>query len=555
MVINLITKRTYLTMPLKYTLAKRFGSKGPKLSKSPMPPKPPAPSSLGKTCKKTETSSIPKPTTTSPKPNPSELKGTPKYTSANTYVGGASPHFRSMTKQISPEKNSLLDNPHIALSLSNNQASITNPTATVNIPSMPSSPLYKKAPQPYSGTNTQTSITKPANTTTIISSEPLTSSTGALVLYKSPKTAPIQNNLPTIFIDPHGNASFDNPSSSYSMPPEPIVNVESVDTFLDELLKIQKSIEQHPMEIPKDTKIPNLSQEKDQSIIVQEASRLSKELSNNQIMRELAGRGFIKVAGDNSTRVKSITEETIVIGKAMNNIKIMPFGKGYIDEVEKNTSQPLQSTINTEEPLVYHLAALSIDNEAFLLNGPQKHIVVVYDKDKEIYYGIGYLTSNSFSEDFAKRQFKSYQEAKEYNKELSTMLEGKPQKFAQCRNALLIQKDQLKILKWGTNYIQDLPVDTQTSLSELQKELLKKPMIPYDAKGYSKEILIKACISFDYHIIKKIPHPKTYVQILSEKKNEENKEQFKKEHALKKKTVHDKLYAQYKKEPTTPFNE
>jgi hypothetical protein len=71
---------------------------------------------------------------------------------------------------------------------------------------------------------------------------------------------------------------------------------------------------------------------------------------------------------------------------------------------------------------------------------------------------------------------------------------------------------------------------------------------PYDATGYSKESLIKACISFDYHLIKKIPHPKTYIEILNEQTNKENNKQFKKDNASEK-AIHKELYAHFKLKP------
>ena len=152
----------------------------------------------------------------------------------------------------------------------------------------------------------------------------------------------------------------------------------------DEILKIQKAIPHPPLQIPQYTQIPDFSQEKDKAVIKQETVRLSRELSDNQLIKELVGRGFIKVADTNMTKFKTISGETIVVGKAKNNIKITPFGKAYVDKVAEKASQPLQAVINVEEHLQYHLAALSIDDKNFLLDGPQKHVVVVYDKGQNI---------------------------------------------------------------------------------------------------------------------------------------------------------------------------
>jgi hypothetical protein len=70
----------------------------------------------------------------------------------------------------------------------------------------------------------------------------------------------------------------------------------------------------------------------------------------------------------------------------------------------------------------------------------------------------------------------------------------------------------------------------------------------YDANGYSRGTLIQACMSFDNHLTKKITHPKTYDQILDQKKKNENKEQFVKE-------LNKSLYFSSKSKVTTPFNE
>jgi len=140
--------------------------------------------------------------------------------------------------------------------------------------------------------------------------------------------------------------------------------------------------------------IPNLFLEKDKSVIKQEVLRLSRELSYQQLLKELALRGFIKVADKNATTFKTISDDTIVIGESKNNVKITPSAKAYTNEIKE------KPTINAEEHVQYYIAGL-LPSGSILSDGANKHPVVVYDKGKGIFYLIGYFTSNKASDALA----------------------------------------------------------------------------------------------------------------------------------------------------------
>jgi hypothetical protein len=321
-----------------------------------------------------------------------------------------------------------------------------------------------------------------------------------------------------------------------------------------ELLGIQKATAHPPLKIPQNTLIPDFSDEKDLVVIKKETFQLSEKLSDKELMVELVGRGIIKVADDNTTKFKTISGETIIVGESKNNIKITPFGRAYVDlSKEKDTSIQLQSTeTHIGESLEYKFAVLAIDDNAFLLEGVQKHIIIGYDRGNDIYYIMGYLTSQNTATPFAKQQFKIYQDAKEAQEESSLMTQGKPQFFTPCRNFLKLKKDQMVFLKWDQDYLRDMGKGLPF-LNKLQKQLCAKSTIPYNAAGYSKETLIQACINFDNNIRKKKPHPKTDSEMVNEQKNKEIKEQLNKEKSIKK-ALHKDLYAHLKVK-TTPFDE
>lgn len=247
---------------------------------------------------------------------------------------------------------------------------------------------------------------------------------------------------------------------------------------------------------------------------------------------ELAGRRIVLLTKkDNTTSLITESGETIQVGGSHNDMKISPLAIAIKRQLlQKDLNNPSVRIFNNlSDP---QLAVLWKDPNAFLLESHQKHIVIViYDKDYDCYYVLGYLTSQSTSKHLSEYQFKLYQQAREMNKELTEMPKGKPQLFARSQNFYEVPTNQITFLKWGSEYLKE--INMLEYFKTVQEALIKNPVIPYNPEGLPLSHLMKMIFECDNHLRNKIPFPKTESQLLNEDKIKKENEQLKEKNVKK----------------------
>jgi len=495
-------KSTHLCLPLSMTIAKRFGGnkKGSGLG-----------GKMGNVGKGTplKPSSLAKPLPPQPKPM------SPKHYNHNN-VGGMKPF---------PPYNPLKDSYSAKAYLpSISSSTIPNSSPLSNNNSSSSVGLQQQA-----FTNTSTTVSdnmstsNPVNTTlisTTTSDQSLTPTTGAIVVYKpklkDPVTLLYSNS--TIFIDSYGIAFLDHSKTSLPpippLPPLPSTPKKQVNTKGDEpitanVLKIARDNLKPPKQlkpsIPQNKKIPNVSDETPQAIS-EKIAELAKKLSPEEVKNEMLSRGLL--TKDNAMLIEVMTEtgEIIVIGQGTEH-KLSAFGYGHY----KQANVPSYMENIVKDKCNIYVAALKNDKVKFQSVAENKHMPILFRKNDQNWYSLGYLTSQPQFKKLGNMQFKAFQDIN--YRELIPKNPDKPQYLALYDNAKKVPEDQIILLKGGADYLAFIK---QTEIiNKICEKLMEKAYVNYNPEGLTVEQCIATCIHFDTVVKKNLSHPQTNADILN----------------------------------------
>jgi hypothetical protein len=475
-----------LTVPLTIFIPLRFSSKGGpgpikdggKILSKGSTPKPLPPSSL-----KTPGSNEDKPKNY---PKPSIPKSSYNH---NTYP------------TLPKEPKSILDNPTVTWAMEKQKQEHDKFIQTQQTNAI----LLNHIKKP-SSSDTNTHSSSHPNTTTS-HSEPLTSSTGALVLYKAPlEPAPIENKPVTPFINPKENTFFDKPIPS--LPLKPIVKAQPTVPITEDALQKAKS-NLKPL-IPENTLIPDVSHETPDTVS-KIVSGLAITLSQPEVTKEMLDRKLM--TKDNAMPIEVMTEtgEIIVIGKG-TEYKLTAFGYGHF--MKANIPLYIENTFNFKKKFDLYVAVINQKENIFQSAAEDKHMLAVFRESDQTWFSPGYLTSQPTPTKLGGMQFKVYQDINYRN--LVPNNPNKPQYLALYKNAKKITNDQIILLKGGADYIESLK---QTeAITELCKNLMEKDYVNYNSEGITLGQCIATCIHYDTIVKKNLSHPPTHADILNSAK-------------------------------------
>jgi len=140
-----------------------------------------------------------------------------------------------------------------------------------------------------------------------------------------------------------------------------------------------------------------------------------------------------------------------------------------------------------------------------------KHMPILFRKNDQNWYSLGYLTSQPQFKKLGNMQFKAFQDIN--YRELIPKNPDKPQYLALYDNAKKVPEDQIILLKGGADYLAFIK---QTEIiNKICEKLMEKAYVNYNPEGLTVEQCIATCIHFDTVVKKNLSHPQTNADILN----------------------------------------
>jgi hypothetical protein len=249
----------------------------------------------------------------------------------------------------------------------------------------------------------------------------------------------------------------------------------------------------------------------------------SDDLTEDQLKVEMTSRELIKIdPGNTSVSVKLQDDSVYVLGIPKNGIKLTSLGQAYSFEIEKKFKSITPEVVATTSGVNFKIIVPpKVSNDIFIEDGKQKHLLVAYDTTTGKHYAIGYLTSKTSANFLADKQYKYFENNKENT---GKIMKEKPQFLLRFTSAYEIPSDEVKVVKYSSDYLSELTEKAQESLEDVLKEITGKKVLTFDNAGLTKDDCLKICKLHDINIANKQKHPLTPDQI---KLNELNKQKQK----------------------------
>lgn len=249
------------------------------------------------------------------------------------------------------------------------------------------------------------------------------------------------------------------------------------------------------------------------------------DFTKEEILNELQNRGLIKDDdGATAVNIKTDFGDNVLVGKSINDVKLSPLGQAYVESTLKSTKILYSDNVPPSDNIQFMIVTPPQSAENTIIStGIQKHLLIVYDKDQDKFYSIGYLTSKiSTDEPLCPKQFKTFQNEKDgiINNKV-----GKQQYFAPFENKKEIDKKDVHIAKNSQEYFESI---NQKHLNKVYNQIVEQPYEKFNNHGLILEDCIKICQEHDRIVQdKKLKHPLTEDQIKknlinSQKQKEEN---------------------------------
>lgn len=254
------------------------------------------------------------------------------------------------------------------------------------------------------------------------------------------------------------------------------------------------------------------------------------DISDSDLRKEMINRLLIKndQKNDSALSIKTSNDENILIGASKSGYKLSIIGAAYHNKITSPIyyEKPIDNTEHEFELII----ALPPEptQEMFIESAKQKHLLIVYDKDNENYYVLGYLTGKKDAEPLNQQLFKNYQIGKENNNNIK--LYAKTQQIVYFKYPEKLEKTDIKRAKWDTEYINSLSPTSLNDLLDNSEEIMKQKFYTiFDKIGITKEEALRICKEHDEIVKKDGKHPLTENQIKQnkqhkEKQNKQNKE-------------------------------
>ena len=251
---------------------------------------------------------------------------------------------------------------------------------------------------------------------------------------------------------------------------------------------------------------------------------MPKNITDSQLIDEMRKRELIKPDADcTAVAVKTIDDTDFLLGGSKNKVKLSQLGQAYyskvLPKVDDNALQAHKVPEVQEKDLEYVIITPPKGNaNVFVEIGLHKHLLIVHDTCKDLYFGLTYLTSKHSGKLLSNQQLKAFQDQQENKKSSNT--HGKEQRIVPLDRSILINKADVHRVKWDKEYINSLPDASKDFLQHIWEDIQIKPYELFNFDGITKQDCIHMCLEHDEIAKANGKHPLTQDQIMQ---NEANK--------------------------------
>lgn len=249
----------------------------------------------------------------------------------------------------------------------------------------------------------------------------------------------------------------------------------------------------------------------------------ASNLSAAELIEELKKRGLIKTdVGQTTSNILDKNNNTVPVGETKNGIKLTQLGQAYAKQSEVNIpSTTANITVNNIDNLKFIVALPpKATDKTFIESGEQKHLLVVYNKENNNYFAMGYFTSKKSVDKIADMQYKAFENLQE---KLDNTPNVKAQHFHKFDTPQRMQPNDINPVKYSQEYLDNINQFTyfKNSLEMFNDNAYKE----FNHDGITKEHALALCKEHDKVIANKSKHPLTKDQIKHQELNKEKQHQ------------------------------
>jgi hypothetical protein len=214
-------------------------------------------------------------------------------------------------------------------------------------------------------------------------------------------------------------------------------------------------------------------------------------------------------------KVKLADGSDYALNDSKYGTKLTSTGDAYEQQTRNNTSKNIEININIDNknPLII-VPPKSKDN-IIVENGKAKHLLYGFYTSEGDFMAIGYFTTNKSGIQVSKQQYKCFEEQQE-NKTMDQPLENdmykkeKAQHFVMFEQGTIIKKEDIKPVKYSTEFLETFDEKTKKTLKEPLSDFQDKATVKYeDTSGLTKENCIDICKNYDKTAEAIAKNPKT----------------------------------------------
>ena len=307
------------------------------------------------------------------------------------------------------------------------------------------------------------------------------------------------------------------------LPLEPLPFKEQIDSLGND--KSGDSIK--PSEIPPIMKKPfkfKSQSGKNQETLINKDTKPS-DITDEQLKEEMIKRELIKVdPGQNTVFIKLQDNSDHLLGASKHKVKLSNLGQAYnIKVTAKTNKEPTFADNNLPNDPNFKIIIIvppKSNDDLFIEDGKQKHLIVVYYSSTNRYFSFSYFTGKGSGDFLSSQRFKEFQKQQENDFQESG--QTKQQYGAFFEHPVEIKEEDIVRVKWDEEYLENLPETSKELLQEKWNKIKEKAIEPFNKSGITKEHALEMCKDHDKEANKAKPkHPLTDDQI---KQNQTNKE-------------------------------
>jgi len=251
------------------------------------------------------------------------------------------------------------------------------------------------------------------------------------------------------------------------------------------------------------------------------ADTKADSMTNEDLLQEMKKRDLIKDDDSyTSAKIELQNGTTANVGLAKNKVKLTSAGVAYREKIKQADDNPRFISTSLESPNLKFIIIVPppAGDNLFIEIGLNKHLLVVCNLETKEYFAFSYLTGSKQGELVSTKLFKTFQleqDSGDTKKGIENSLKGKLQHIAKLRQPVLIKEEDIKRVKWDTEYLDSININI---IKGLWEDIKNNPIADFDEMSITLQDGLDMCKACDNTYKTKGKHPKTEDQI--EKENE-----------------------------------